>query len=67
MQIFGFFIPLWAIFLIAIIIIVVAWKVIKFALKIFIILVIIFLILMGLDALQVFDRITDLFSIIPLF
>jgi hypothetical protein len=67
MEVFGFILPLWAIFLVAIIVIFLAWKIIKFAIKFFIILVIIFLILMGLDALQVFDMIQDLFSIIPLF
>lgn len=67
MEIFGFILPLWAIFLVAIIVIFVAWKIIKFAIKIFIVLVIIFLILMGLDALQVFSMIQDLFSTIPFF
>jgi hypothetical protein len=43
------FIPLWLIFLIAIIVVFVGWKIIKFAVKLFIALVLIFLLLMIAD------------------
>jgi hypothetical protein len=62
MDLFGFSIPLWAIFLIGIVIVVVAWKLVKFALKILIVLVFFFVILMGLDYFQVFDQIQGLLS-----
>ena len=62
MDIFGFSIPLWAVFLIGIVIVVVAWKLVKFALKILIVLVVFFVILMGLDYFQVFDWIQGLLS-----
>lgn len=42
-------IPLWLIFLIAIIVVFVGWKIIKFAVKLFIALVLIFLLLMIAD------------------
>lgn len=62
MDLFGFSIPLWAVFLIGIVIVVVVWKLIKFALKILIILVFFFVILMGLDYFQVFDWIQSVLS-----
>ena len=54
MEIFAFQIPLWIIFLIIIVIIYVAWKLIKFAIKVFIALLIFFGILIGLDMLGIF-------------
>ncbi len=54
MEIFGMMIPLWAIFLIGIIVVVVAWKLIKFALKALLVIVVFFVILMGLDFFNVF-------------
>jgi hypothetical protein len=62
MDLFGFSIPLWAIFLIGIVIVVVAWKLVKFALKILVVLVVFFVILMGLDYFQVFDWIQSVLS-----
>ena len=59
MEILGVCLPLWAVFLIGIIIVVVAWKLIKFALKILLILVVFFVILIGLDALGVFNTIQN--------
>jgi hypothetical protein len=57
MDIFGVVVPLWAVFLILIIAIIVAWKLIKFALKVLIVVIVFFLILFGLDLLGVFDLI----------
>jgi len=60
-EIFGSF-PLWAIILVGIIIVVIAWKIIKFALKILLVLIISFAILLGLDIIGVFDFIQNLLS-----
>ena len=62
MEIFGFILPLWAVFLGAIVVAIVAWKLIKFAIKILLILVVFFAILVGLDLFQVFDKIQLLLS-----
>ena len=60
-EIFGV-LPLWLIILIGLIVIIVAWKIIKFALKILLVLIVAFLILMGLDIIGVFDFIQNLIS-----
>jgi len=60
-EIFGS-LPLWILLLIGIIIVLIAWKIIKFALKILLILVIAFLILLGLDFLNVFDFIQNIMT-----
>jgi len=60
-EIFGS-LPLWILLLVGIIIVLIAWKIIKFALKILLILVIAFLILMGLDFLNVFDFIQNIMT-----
>jgi len=62
MELFGYVIPLWAIFLLAIVIAIFAWKIIKFALKVLIVLVVLFAILMGFDYLHVFDWIQGILS-----
>ena len=62
MDVFGFTLPLWAVFLGGIVIVVVAWKLIKFALKILLVLVVFFAILVGLDVLGVFNLIQSLLS-----
>jgi hypothetical protein len=62
MDVFGFTLPLWAIFLGGIIIVVVAWKLIKFALKVLLVLVVFFAVLVGLDVLGVFNFIQDILS-----
>ena len=64
MEIIGLNLPLWAVFLIVLIVIVVAWKLIKFAIKFLLIIFAIFLILIGLDMFQVFDKIQSLVSTI---
>jgi len=61
LEIFGS-LPLWVVILIGLIVVVIAWKIIKFALKILLILIVTFLILMGLDFLGVFNFISDLLS-----
>jgi hypothetical protein len=61
-ELFGFSLPLWAFFLIGIIAIIVIWKLIKFAIKILLIVIVFFAILIGLDFLNVFDFIQNLFS-----
>ena len=62
MDVFGFTLPLWAVFLGGIILVVVAWKLIKFALKVLLVLVVFFGILIGLDFLGVFNFIQGLLS-----
>jgi len=61
-ELFGLNLPLWAVFLIGIIAIIIVWKLIKFAIKILLIVVVFFVILIGLDFLNVFDFIQNLFS-----
>lgn len=62
LTIIGVDIPLWAVFLILIIVVIIVWKFIKFAIKILIILVIFFIILFGLDALGIFNTIQNTFA-----
>lgn len=62
MLILGFDLPLWAVFLVGIIAIIIAWKFIKFALKILLVIVIFFVILIGLDILGVFSIIQNFIS-----
>ena len=62
MDVFGFSIPLWLVFSVGIIIILVAWKFIKFAIKILLILMIFFAILIALDFFNVFGLFQDLLS-----
>ena len=59
MELFGVVIPLWAVFIGIILIAVVAWKLIKFAIKALIALVIFFVILIGLDVIGVFTWINE--------
>jgi len=62
MELFGMVIPLWAIGIGLILVAVVVWKLIKFALKILIAVVVFFALLVGLDVLGVFDMLTGLLS-----
>lgn len=62
MELFGVVVPLWAVFLIAIVAVIVVWKLIKFALKVLIVVVVFFLILVGLDFFQVFDWIQQILA-----
>jgi len=61
LEIFGS-LPLWVILLIGIIIVLIAWKLVKFALKILLILIVAFLILFGLDFLGVFNILQEFLS-----
>jgi hypothetical protein len=54
---FGYTIPLWLVFLIIIIAVLLIWKLIKFAIKILLIVVVFLVILFGLDLLGFFDYI----------
>jgi hypothetical protein len=60
--IFGVDIPLWIAFLIGLIVVIVAWKLIKFAIKILLIIALFFIILMALDYANVFNTLQNLFS-----
>jgi len=62
MQIFGFVLPLWAVFIGIILIVVIAWKLIKFAIKVLLILVAFFIILIGLDVSGVFSALQNIIS-----
>jgi len=68
-EVFNITFPLWAIFLIAVIAIIIIWKLIKFAIKILLILIVFFIILIGLDYLNVFGWIQSLILgfIVPYF
>ena len=61
-ELFGINLPFWAFFLIGIIAVIIIWKLIKFAIKILLIIVVFFIILIGLDFLNIFDFIQNLFS-----
>jgi hypothetical protein len=61
LELFGS-LPLWAIILVGIIVVVIAWKIIKFALKILLVLIVSFAIMLGLDILGVFEAIQKLLS-----
>jgi hypothetical protein len=62
MELFGIVVPLWALFIGLILVVVVVWKLIKFAIKILILIVVFFAILIGLDFIGVFKIISDLIS-----
>lgn len=62
MDILGFEIPLYVLFLIGILAIFIIWKLIKFAIKILIVIVVFFLILFGLDVMGVFDTAQNLLT-----
>jgi hypothetical protein len=62
LELIGITLPLWAFFIIAIIAIIIVWKLIKFAIKILLIIIVFFVILIGLDFLNVFGFIQNLFS-----
>lgn len=59
---FGYDIPLWIVFLAGLIILILAWKLVKFALKILLIIAVFFIILMILDYINVFNSIQNLLS-----
>jgi hypothetical protein len=59
-TIFGFILPLWLVFLLLIIGVIIAWKLIKFTIKILLVIIVFFLILIGLDFFGVFDFIQNI-------
>ena len=61
-ELYGITLPLWAFFLIGIIVVIIVWKLIKFAIKLLLIVIIFFVILIGLDYFDVFGWIQNLFS-----
>ena len=64
MEILGFTVPLWAVFLGVILIAIITWKLIKFAIKLLVALLLFFGILMGLDLLGIFDWLQGLIATI---
>ena len=62
MDVFGFALPLWAVFLGIIIIAIIVWKLIKFAIKMLIIVVVFFGILLGLDLIGFFNLLQDVMT-----
>jgi len=59
-QLLGFELPLWALFLIGIIVVIVAWKFIKFAIKLMIVIIVFFIILMVIDYFDIISGIQKL-------
>ena len=55
LELFGYAIPLWALFIGILIIAIIAWKLIKFAIKVLLVLVVFFIILIGLDVVGLFS------------
>ena len=62
MMIFGFNLPLWAVFIGGIIVVFIAWKLIKFAIKVLLILIAFFLVLFGLDLVGFFTWVQNFLS-----
>ena len=62
MDILGVTIPLWAVFIIGIIGVIVLWKFIKFAIKLLLVVILFFMILILLDYFEVFNIIQNFFS-----
>lgn len=59
-TLFGFEFPLWIIFLLFIIGVIIAWKLIKFTVKFLLIIIIFFIILFALDFFGVFEFIQNI-------
>ncbi len=59
-TLFGFEFPLWLIFLLLIIGVILVWKLIKFTVKFLLIIIVFFLILFGLDFFGVFEFLQNL-------
>jgi hypothetical protein len=59
-QLLGFELPLWALFLIGIIVVMVAWKFIKFAIKLMMVVIVFFIILMVIDYFNIISGIQNL-------
>jgi hypothetical protein len=61
-MLFGYVFPLWLVFLLIIIGVLIVWKLIKFAIKVLIVIVVFFLILFCLDYFGVFDIVQNVIS-----
>jgi len=61
-ELVGVEIPLWAIFFIGLLFVIVTWKLIKFAIKLLLIAIVFFIILIALDYFNVFESIQNIFS-----
>ena len=61
-TLFGFVFPLWLVFLLLIIGVIIAWKIIKFAIKVLLVIIVFFVILLCLDFFGVFDFIQNIIS-----
>ena len=59
LYVFGIDVPLWAFIIIALVAVVLVWKLIKFALTILIIVVIALLILIFVDAMGIFENVIN--------
>jgi len=64
LTLFGFQLPLWLIFFIIILIVIFAWRIVKFAIKVLLILVLIFIVLALLDYFNVFNWIKEIITTI---
>ncbi|MBN2065873.1 MAG: hypothetical protein JW771_03585 [Candidatus Thermoplasmatota archaeon] len=62
MELFGITIPLWGVFIGIILLVIVAWKLIKFALKVLLVIIVFFVVLIGLDITGVFSWMQGLFA-----
>jgi len=58
-TLFGYIFPMWLVFLLLIIGVIIAWKLIKFTIKILLVIIIFFVILLFLDFFGVFDFIQN--------
>jgi len=61
-MLFGYDLPLWAVFAGGIVVVYIAWKIIKFAVKILLILIVFLGILFGLDVIGFFTWVQNLLS-----
>ena len=61
-QLFGTELPLWALLLVGIVVVIIAWKLVKFAVKIMLIIVVILVILMVIDYFNVVNMIQNFIS-----
>ena len=58
-TLFGYIFPMWLVFLLLIIGVIIAWKLIKFTIKILLVIIVFFVILLGLDLFGVFEFIQN--------
>ncbi len=61
-QLFEFSIPLWLLILIGIVVVLLIWKLIKFAITVLIVIILILIVISGLDYLGVFQNLQNLIN-----